>query len=113
MGEPHIAFSNQRRDRWVVEGELTRANAAHFEQELNAIESETSTIELDLSALDITDGAALAILVDSLRRLSTRLSRLVLTGAPQMLGHNLYRIGVLKEDGIIQLVDMRCDEPYS
>ena len=115
MGEWHIASSNQRRDRWIVEGELTSANVAQFDRELNGLEPEASTIELDLSALDITegaDGAALTVLVGSLRRLSTRLSRLVLIGAPQILGHNLYRIGALMDGGAIELVDMRLDEPY-
>lgn len=95
----------------VIEGELTEANAEEFERQMNELVREPGQkITLDLYGLDIEDGIALATVINSLRRLCARKARLTLKGAPQMLGHNLYRVGLL-DDNAIKLVDMRLDEP--
>lgn len=95
----------------IIEGELTEANAAEFEQRMNEFTREPGQkITLDLYGLDIDDGVGLAIFINSLRRLRDCRTRLVLKGAPQMLGHNLYRLGLLDSDALA-LVDMRLDEP--
>jgi anti-anti-sigma regulatory factor len=95
----------------VIEGELTEANAGGFERRMDALSREARrAITLDLYGLDIDDGIALATVISSLRRLRARAARLTLKGAPQMLCHNLYRVGLL-DDGAIELVDMRLDEP--
>ena len=95
----------------TVEGELTEANAEEFERRMNEIfQKSQREITIDLYGLDIDDGVALATFINSLRRLRARNTRLILKGAPQMLGHNLYRVGLLDDDAIT-LIDMRLDEP--
>ncbi len=95
-----------------LEGELSEANAADFESRLLSLDLDgDSTFTLDLSGMDICDGVAAATAVSCLRRLRGRARRLVLFGAPQVLGHNLYRVGLLEGAGAIELVDMRLDEP--
>jgi anti-anti-sigma factor len=96
----------------VIEGELCGANADEFEDILQAFASRSrSAVTLDLSGLDIDDGAGLVAAVNALRRLRARSSKLVLAGAPQMLCHNLYRVGLLDGNRSIELIDMRQDEP--
>jgi len=95
----------------TVEGELTEANAEEFERRMNElIQQPQREITIDLYGLDIDDGVALATFINLLRRLRRQASRLILKGAPQMLGHNLYRVGMLDDDAIT-LIDMRLDEP--
>ena len=95
----------------IIEGELTEANAEEFERQMNELVREPGQkITLDLYGLDIDDGVALATFINLLRRLRRQTSRLILKGAPQMLGHNLYRVGMLDDDAIT-LIDMRLDEP--
>jgi anti-anti-sigma regulatory factor len=97
-----------------IEGELSEVNIAGFERQLRSIASSTEqTVTLDLSELDIDDGIAVATVVNELRELRARSARLVLVGAPQILGHNLYRVGLLEGKHSIELIDMRSDEPYS
>lgn len=96
----------------TVEGDLNAENAAEFESRMRAINSDPSRrIILNFSALDIEDGVGIATAVNVLRELRSRTNHLVLVGAPQMLGHNLYRIGLLDGSAAIELVDMREDEP--
>ena len=95
----------------TVEGELTEANAEEFERRMNElIQQPQREITIDLYGLDIDDGVALATFINLLRRLRRQTSRLILKGAPQMLGHNLYRVGMLDDDAVT-LIDMRLDEP--
>lgn len=97
----------------MIAGDLSEANALEFERRINALKFApgSSSITLNLHDLDIEDGMALATLVNAIRRLRARAMRLVLIGAPQMLGHNLYRVGLLGADRTIELVEMRQDEP--
>ncbi|HEX5734264.1 MAG TPA: STAS domain-containing protein [Blastocatellia bacterium] len=96
----------------MVEGELCEATASELDALFETFASEPSgAVTLDLSGLDIDDGAGLAAAINFLRRLRSRSSRLVLTGAPQMLCHNLYRVGMLEGNHPIELIDMRQDEP--
>ena len=91
----------------IIEGELTEANAEEFERRMNElIQKPQREITIDLYGLDIDDGVALATFINWLRACK---ARLILKGAPQMLGHNLYRVGLL--DSSITLIDMRLDEP--
>jgi anti-anti-sigma regulatory factor len=92
----------------IIEGELTEANAEEFERRMNEIvQKPQREITLDLYGLDLDDGIALATFINWLR---ARVARITLKGAPQMLGHNLYRVGLLDNDSIV-LIDMRLDEP--
>jgi anti-anti-sigma regulatory factor len=101
--------------RMSIEGELTEANAPEFERRLQAFGAKamrwgsTERI-LEISRLDIEGGVALVTALTAIRLLRARSSRLILTGAPQMLGHNLYRTGMLDGSAAIELVDMRLDE---
>jgi len=95
-----------------VEGDLSEANASELEAWLSSLEVDAgSTFTLDLSGMDISDGVAAATAVSCMRRLRARARHLLLAGAPQILGHNLYRVGLLEGAGAIELVDMRLDEP--
>ncbi|HYP29914.1 MAG TPA: STAS domain-containing protein [Blastocatellia bacterium] len=95
-----------------LEGDLSEANAPEFESLLSSLEVDgRAAFALDLSGLDIGDGVAAATAVSCLRMLRARAGRLTLSGAPQILGHNLYRVGLLEGAGAIELIDMRLDEP--
>lgn len=105
-------IENSASDTAKIEGELSRENIAEFQSHMRAINSDASrAITLDLSALDIEDGIALATMINALRELNARAAKLTVQGAPQMLGHNLYRIGLLDGPRAIELIDMREDEP--
>ena len=103
----------------MIEGELTEANAKEFEQRMSMLFADSDSevtlsnreVTLELYGLDIDDGIALATAINSLRQLRARAARIILKGAPQMLCHNLYRVGLLDDGGAIELVDMRLDEP--
>jgi anti-anti-sigma regulatory factor len=96
----------------VVEGELNESNAGEFERRLRGLAVRADgTITLNLLSLDIEDGIAVATAVNSLRELRARSARLVVECAPQILGHNLYRVGLLDGAAAIELIDMRQDEP--
>lgn len=99
--------------RLSIEGELAESNAPEFELRLQefAVKAAGGDLTLDLSRLDIEDGVALVTALNALRLLRARSSTLILSGAPQMLGHNLYRAGMLDGKAAIELVDMRLDEP--
>jgi hypothetical protein len=102
--------------RMSIEGDLTEANATQFEKRMSEFgakavgEGVTERI-LEMSRLDIEDGVALVTALNSLRQLRARSSALVVSGAPQILGHNLYRAGMLDGSAAVGLVDMRLDEP--
>ena len=96
----------------IVEGELRESNAHELEKLLHDFAAEAGgVVRLDLSGLDIDDGAGLAAAINALRSVRARSSKLVLARAPQMLCHNLYRLGLLDGRGAIELIDMREDEP--
>lgn len=95
-------------DSALIEGELNSENAVEFESFLRSIEARGETIRLDVGGLDIEDGVALATAINALRELRARFTRVIVERAPQIVGHNLYRLGLLES---IELVDMREDEP--
>jgi anti-anti-sigma regulatory factor len=94
-----------------IEGEVSRSNVGEFERRLRSVQVGRGEVTLDLSGLDIEDSFAAAAAINCLRDLCKRAGGLVLVGAPQMLGHNLYRAGLLSGPCAIKLVDMRQDEP--
>jgi anti-anti-sigma regulatory factor len=113
MREAGIKLVERVAGKWAsLEGDLSEANVSEFEARLSSLEVDGgAAFTLDLSGLDIDDGVAAATAVSCLRELRARALRLVLTGAPQILGHNLYRVGLLEGAGAIELVEMRLDEP--
>jgi anti-anti-sigma regulatory factor len=97
----------------VIEGELNHRNAEVFEQALKSLEVEANgRLVLVMSGFDVDDGIGVATAINGLRDLLKRVDRLQLTGAPQILCHNLYRVGLLDANTKIELLDMRQDEPY-
>jgi len=111
---PELRIAKDGRDGTIrVAGDLTRGNADGLEQGLAPLVVPGAVTRLDLSGLDIEDAAAAVILVNALRALRARSSRLVVHGAPQVLAHNLYRLNLLAGDTPIELVAMREDLPYA
>jgi hypothetical protein len=64
---------------------------------------------LDCQDLELTDGLAVARMVDLIRELARRWGGLCVDRAPQMLAHTLYKPGLLR-DGQIRLRAPREDE---
>jgi hypothetical protein len=97
----------------IIEGELSQGNAAAFQQTLASLNVKPdSKLAFDMFGFDVEDGVSVAIAVNALRDLLKRVSRLQLIGAPQILCHNIYRVGLLGSNTTIELTDMREDEPY-
>ena len=95
-----------------IEGELNQMNAAAFEQTLAALKINAEAIALDMLEFDVDDGLAIATAINAIRHLLTQTRKVKLIAAPQILCHNLYRIGLLELGTAIELVAMREDEPY-
>jgi hypothetical protein len=97
----------------VIEGELNHGNADAFEKALETLNVEPNgVLVLDMFGFDIDDGVGVATAINGLRNLLKRVGGLQLRGAPQILCHNLYRVGLLEANTMIELLDMRQDEPY-
>jgi len=97
----------------IVEGELTRSNAGEFQSRLRSLNLKPGrAVTLDLTGLDIEDGIAIATVINAIRELRAVSAGVIIRGAPQILGHNLYRVGMLEGGSPIRLVDMRLDEPH-
>jgi anti-anti-sigma regulatory factor len=108
-----LQFSRRQDGAVVIEGELNFGNAEAFEQALTSLNVEANgRLVLDMSGFDVDDGIGVATAINGLRDLLKRVDRLQLTGAPQILAHNLYRVGLLESNSAIELIDMRQDEPY-
>jgi len=100
-------------NRIFVEGELSEENAVEFEADFRALPLESAgTIILDMSAFDIADGIGIATAINMLRYLLERGEKLIIIAAPQLLAHNLYRVGMLEANSRIALLAMREEEPY-
>jgi anti-anti-sigma regulatory factor len=111
--QSELQYTKRRDGVIVIEGELNHLNATAFQQALESFNVEPgSPIVLDMFGFDIDDGVSVAIAVNALRDLLKRASKIQLTGAPQILCHNLYRVGLLESNTAIELIDMREDEPY-
>lgn len=97
----------------VVKGELNYLNAEAFQSALDSLPAEpTGEIVFVMFDFDVDDGIAVVTTINALRDLLKRASKLTLIGAPQILCHNIYRVGMLETGKAIELIDMREDEPY-
>lgn len=94
----------------IISGDLDASGITQFEADIAALPLLPDPLRLDLSGFDISDSLAAVAAVDAMRRLA-RGRRLVLQGAPQLLAHNLYRVGDL-EGGSVVLEATRQDEAY-
>lgn len=93
-----------------ISGDLTEARIEAFTAEIAALPPLPALVLLELTDFDIADGMAAVAAVNIVRQLAHG-RRLVVRGAPQMLAHNLYRVGDL-EGGSLVLDSMREDEPF-
>lgn len=97
----------------VVEGELNHRNAEVFQSALDSLNIEPNgEIVFVMFGFDVDDGIAVVTAINALRDLLKRVSKVKLIGAPQILCHNIYRVGMLETGNDIELIDMREDEPY-
>jgi anti-anti-sigma regulatory factor len=111
--ESTLQLSRRSDGAIVIEGELDHRNAVDFQGTLESLKVEpNSEIVLELFGFDVEDGIAVVTAINALRDLLKRVSKLTLIGAPQMLCHNLYRVGLLESTSAIELLAMREDEPY-
>jgi ABC-type transporter Mla MlaB component len=97
--------------RLCLAGTLSRESAEALRRELDRWRG-SGALELDLADLEIVDPVGVLASVDAIRALAKTAEHLVIRGAPQLLGHNLYRSGLLEASSGIELVEMREDEPY-
>jgi anti-anti-sigma regulatory factor len=106
-------FTKRQDGAIIIEGDLNHENAEAFRQALGLLKAEPdSKTVLDMSGFDVDDGIGVAIAINALRDLLERAGWVQLIGAPQILGHNLYRVGLMGANTTIELIDMREDEPY-
>lgn len=94
----------------IIRGELDAAQADMFAAEVAALGALPDPLTVDLGSFDIADAHAAVTAVNTMRTLA-RGRCLVLHAAPQILAHNLYRVGDL-EQGSLRLEATREDEPY-
>ncbi len=92
-------------------GELTQDNSDQFQALAAALRAPAGVLRVEMGEFDIADGVA-AVAAVNVVRLLAREYRVVLVHAPQILGHNLYRVGALGDDSAITLEAMREDEAY-
>jgi ABC-type transporter Mla MlaB component len=108
----------ERPDSWLrlvegtltVSGELDEAGVPAFMAHMTALPPLPDPLRLELSDFDIADGMAAVAAVNAVRGLACG-RHVVLCGAPQLLAHNLYRVGDL-QGGSLVLEATREDEPY-
>jgi hypothetical protein len=76
---------------------------------LSTMSSENNAI-IDMGDLDIEDGPSMSFITGWLQKLLRNGVMVELIGAPQMLVHNLYRVGYHPHPGL-NVRAMRQDEP--
>ncbi len=91
-----------------IDGLLDEGQGALFAALLATLPTQEA-LELELAGLEVERPAELVTAVAALRQLAQRCGQIRLRAAPQLLAHNLYRIGALAQ---IQLLDPRQEEPY-
>ncbi len=97
----------------ALEGELSQSNVEGFEQAMAALKINAEVVALDMLEFDVDDGLAIATAINAIRHLLKQTKKVKLIAAPQILCHNLYRVGLLELGTAIELVAMREDEPYA
>jgi len=98
-------------DGWVIEGELDRHNTDSLLAWCESIDAVPGERILELAGLEILDAEGIAATIETIRRLLQRNPALIITHAPHLLSHTLYRIGLL-EGGRLSLIEPRQEEPY-
>lgn len=85
--------------------------AADVPQLTTAFSGVTDTLELHLGEMDISDGTAMAGFTRLLTDALDRGCQLTLIESPQLLVHNLYRVGRYPHPRLT-VIDMREEEAY-
>lgn len=93
-------------------GELTAEEGATLAQWFNTLPPQDASPKLELFDLEIVDGVAATHAVNIVRSLLHRYAEVTLEGAPQLLAHNLYRVGLLYDGAPLHLIATREEEPY-
>ena len=81
--------------------------AALFMEELAGLSMMDAPLTIDMREAKLEDATLIGALVDQIREAAARAGRVQLLEPPQVLAHNLYRVGALDGDSNIQLVDPR------
>ncbi len=94
----------------VLAGDVDGAAAARVLEAADREASACALLHLDLGELELPDGVAVARMVDLVRLLLARAKRVRVLRAPQSLAHTLYRVGMLKGDARLELIEPRQEE---
>ena len=97
--------------RFILSGDVDARGAGLL---LDAMEMESlegaRLASLHLGELELSDGVAVARMVDLVRLLLGGARRVRVVQSPQALAHVLYRVGMLAGDARLELVDPRQEE---
>ncbi|MBI3024356.1 MAG: hypothetical protein HYY66_01505 [Candidatus Tectomicrobia bacterium] len=96
--------------RFILSGDVDADGAEKIFRALEEKAGEGEMAELHLDEAEITDGPATARMVDAVRLLLDRFTRLRVVRAPQALAHTIYRVGMLQPGSRIDLIDPREEE---
>jgi ABC-type transporter Mla MlaB component len=91
----------------TLTGDLTPEDAAQLNNVLNVVQGLT----LNLADSDIPTGTAMAALVRVLKDALVAGRSIELQSPPQLLVHNLYRVGMHPHQHL-KVLDLRTEEPY-
>jgi hypothetical protein len=100
-----LDYSN---NTWVAEGDLRLPDIHRLEVWLR--QEPSREMILDLGSADVPDGSTMAALTSLVRRQLVH-RPIVLREPPQLVVHNLYRVGCHPHPQL-RVVDMRSDEAY-
>ncbi len=95
----------------TLSGTLEQDTIAALDAAVERLSLPLGAIDIELGAFDIADGLAAVAMVNLIRRIAAT-RPVTLCNAPQLLGHNLYRVGALAAGGMIALQALRDEEPY-
>lgn len=97
----------------AISGDLNRSNAGDFEASIAIQPFVEGHAILELIDLEIDDGVAATAAVNGVRQILETVIQVTIVGAPQVLAHTLYRVGMLEGEGArVLLKDTREEEPY-
>lgn len=91
----------------TLKGVVDADVAALFLEELASLGRSDAPVTIDMRDAELQDATLIGALVDQIRQAAARAGRVQLLEPPQVLAHNLYRVGALEGDSTIQLVDPR------
>jgi|GEM_PF-1654307 len=96
----------------AVTGEFDGSAGGALEAWLSTLRGWSAEARLDLSAMELADAGGAVAVINLIRRLRETTETVVVAGAPQAVGHGLYRIGMLEPGRGIRMEQMREDEPF-